>query len=56
MMQRFKGKTAKAPKTKEQDEETINELREAFKIFDSKNTGTFEDTQGKLMLANSKPS
>jgi hypothetical protein len=25
---------------KEHDEETINELKEAFKIFDSKNTGT----------------
>lgn len=31
---------ARANKAKEQDEETINELREAFKIFDSKNTGT----------------
>jgi len=33
--------TGKAPKAKEQDEETINELKEAFKIFDSKNTGSF---------------
>jgi len=39
-MQRFKGKATKATKTKEHDEETVNELREAFKIFDSKNTGT----------------
>ena len=30
---------SKATKIKEQDEETINELKEAFKIFDSKNTG-----------------
>ena len=29
----------KQAKTKEHDEETINELKEAFKIFDSKNTG-----------------
>lgn len=30
---------AKTTKVKEHDEETINELKEAFKIFDSKNTG-----------------
>lgn len=34
---------AKAPsktnKAKDIDEETLNELKEAFKIFDSKNTG-----------------
>jgi Ca2+-binding EF-hand superfamily protein len=30
---------SRATKGKEQDEETINELKEAFKIFDSKNTG-----------------
>ena len=29
----------KASKSKEHDEETINELKEAFKIFDTKNTG-----------------
>lgn len=33
-----KGNT-RAPKGKEHDEETLNELKEAFKIFDSKNTG-----------------
>ena len=40
-MQRF-GKKAggtKIAKSKEHDEETVNELKEAFKIFDSKNTG-----------------
>ena len=36
-----RGLAGKAPKAKEHDEETINELKEAFKIFDSKNTGTF---------------
>ncbi len=43
MLQRIGGKSkaaGKAPKIKEHDEETINELKEAFKIFDSKNTGT----------------
>lgn len=43
MLQRIGGKSkaaGKAPKVKEHDEETINELKEAFKIFDSKNTGT----------------
>ena len=45
MLQRIgKSKAAlnsKVNKAKEQDEETINELKEAFKIFDSKNTGIF---------------
>ena len=42
-MQRLakRGLAGKATKTKEHDEETINELKEAFKIFDSKNTGTY---------------
>lgn len=31
--------TNKQSKAKQHDEETINELKEAFKIFDSKNTG-----------------
>lgn len=47
---------AKAAKTKEHDEETINELKEAFKIFDSKNTGNYFATQAKSMLENSRPS
>lgn len=47
---------AKATKAKEHDEETINELKEAFKIFDSKNTGTYSGTQVKSTLENSKPS
>lgn len=35
-----KGKTAaKQSKTKQHDQQTINELKQAFKIFDSKNTG-----------------
>lgn len=32
----------RATKGKEHDEETINELKEAFKIFDSKNTGEID--------------
>ena len=40
-MQRLakRGAPNRATKAKEHDEETINELKEAFKIFDSKNTG-----------------
>jgi Ca2+-binding EF-hand superfamily protein len=60
MMQRIgKSKAAqnsKANKIKEQDEETINELKEAFKIFDSKNTGTLPLTQGKSTQGSSRPS
>lgn len=42
-MQRLakRGLGSKTSKPKEHDEETINELKEAFKIFDSKNTGTY---------------
>ena len=47
---------AKPNKMKEHDEETINELKEAFKIFDSKNTGTSLIIQVKSMPDNSKPS
>lgn len=47
---------AKAAKSKEHDEETINELKEAFKIFDSKNTGISHPIQEKSMLASSRPS
>ena len=47
MMQRLKGKGPKAAKSKEHDEETMNELREAFKIFDSKNTGKTGMRQGR---------
>ncbi len=53
-MQRL-GKARAPPKTaknKEQDEETINELKEAFKIFDSKNTGRRLLTQVKSTPAN----
>ena len=55
-MQRL-GKRAvasKAAKSKDHDEETINELKEAFKIFDSKNTGTRLSIQGKSMPENSR--
>lgn len=53
-MQRL-GKARAPPKNsknKEQDEETINELKEAFKIFDSKNTGRRLLTQVKSTPAN----
>lgn len=45
MLQRInKGKNNKqASKAKEHDEETFNELKEAFKIFDNKNTGKHDD-------------
>jgi Ca2+-binding EF-hand superfamily protein len=33
---------SRAAKGKEHDEETYNELKEAFKIFDSKNTGEID--------------
>ena len=52
MMQRLKGKTNKASKSREHDEETINELREAFKIFDSKNTGMGMGSQARSMRGN----
>lgn len=45
---------SKAIKAKEHDEETINELKEAFKIFDSKNTGNSFNIQARLMPENSK--
>ena len=48
MMQRLKGKATKAAKSREHDEETINELREAFKIFDSKNIGTVMYDSGEI--------
>lgn len=59
MLQRMgKAKAASkgAPKSNPVDEETLNELREAFKIFDSKNTGTSAPMQERSMPANSRPS
>ena len=47
---------AKAAKAKDVDEETLSELKEAFKIFDSKNTGTPRLIQVKSTPENSKPS
>ena len=56
IMQRLaKGRAPqKQAKTKEHDEETINELKEAFKIFDSKNTGISFSMQVRSMPGNSK--
>ena len=59
MLQRMgKAKAASkgAPKSNPVDEETLNELREAFKIFDSKNTGTPAGIQGRSTRASSRPS
>ena len=41
---------SKITKGKEQDEETINELKEAFKIFDSKNTGEIDARELKAIM------
>ncbi len=46
--------TGKAVKAKDIDEETLSELKEAFKIFDSKNTGTINPIQVKSMPENLK--
>lgn len=42
--------TTRINKGKEQDEETLNELREAFKIFDSKNTGEIDARELKAIM------
>jgi Ca2+-binding EF-hand superfamily protein len=55
-MGKAKAASKGAPKSNPVDEETLNELREAFKIFDSKNTGTSSLMQGRSMPANSRPS
>lgn len=41
---------SRASKPKEHDEETLNELREAFKIFDSKNTGEIDARELKAIM------
>lgn len=59
MLQRMgkaKASSKGAPKSNPVDEETLNELREAFKIFDSKNTGRGESMQVRSMRVNSRPS
>lgn len=40
MHKQIKGSKAATKGRREPDEETLNEYKEAFKIFDSKNTGT----------------
>jgi centrin-1 len=40
----------RATKGKEHDEETLNELKEAFKIFDSKNTGEIDARELKAIM------
>lgn len=42
--------TSRATKIKEHDEQTMNELREAFKIFDSKNTGEIDARELKAIM------
>lgn len=59
MLQRMgkaKANSKNAPKSNPVDEETLNELKEAFKIFDSKNTGIAFAIQGRSMLESSRPS
>lgn len=59
MLQRMgKAKAASkgAPKSNPVDEETLNELREAFKIFDSKNTGMRGVMQERSTRVSSRPS
>lgn len=41
---------SRATKAKQHDEETINQLKEAFKIFDSKNTGEIDARQLKAIM------
>jgi Ca2+-binding EF-hand superfamily protein len=41
---------SRAGKGKEHDEETLNELKEAFKIFDSKNTGEIDARELKAIM------
>lgn len=49
-----KGNKGNAKGRREPDEETLSEFKEAFKIFDSKNTGTSFLIQAKLMPDSSK--
>lgn len=41
---------SRAGKGREQDEETLNELKEAFRIFDSKNTGEIDARELKAIM------
>ena len=41
---------SRSSKPKEHDEETLNELREAFKIFDSKNSGEIDARELKAIM------
>jgi Ca2+-binding EF-hand superfamily protein len=59
MLQRMgkaKANSKGAPKSNPVDEETLNELREAFKIFDSKNTGKRCTIQERSMRGSSRQS
>ena len=47
MSRQIKGSKGNNKARREPDEETLNEFKEAFKIFDSKNTGTPVGTQGR---------
>jgi Ca2+-binding EF-hand superfamily protein len=41
MTKHIKGSKANTKARREPDEETLSEFKEAFKIFDSKNTGKY---------------
>jgi Ca2+-binding EF-hand superfamily protein len=50
-MQQRLGKSKATNKSKrEADEETMNELKEAFKLFDSKNTGEIDARELKAIM------
>lgn len=47
MTKHIKGGKANTKGRREPDEETLSEFKEAFKIFDSKNTGKYNVNQDK---------
>lgn len=49
-MQRLAKSKATNKSKRETDEETMNELKEAFKLFDSKNTGEIDARELKAIM------
>jgi len=50
MQQRLAKSKATNKSKREADEETMNELKEAFKLFDSKNTGEIDARELKAIM------
>lgn len=50
MQQRLAKSKATNKSRREADEETMNELKEAFKLFDSKNTGEIDARELKAIM------